>query len=437
MNTLEVSLINAMKEKMTLNDRYLIISDPKDTENIIIVNLRTCGSSILSRTSWNLLKSKCLNQIDYKQMLHLLSSNVVSFKNTRTDVKQDSYFPKTIYWGIANGCNMNCSYCYGAFGMNRIEYSMNWEDYCNTIEKLSKLGVKRVVITGGEPLLNPNVFKIARQIKAQNMGCGILTNGKLINESNVDEFSIFDYVKISLDSQFQEVNDEQRDQGNYHAVCRSVRLLRDKDIVVYLGTVITKKNVKDMGAFREWANSFLDVQKVYGSYFIPMGNGCNQIYLCTLEEMDTCDIQRLNYSITHKNSDPFEFEETINHPCVSCGLGMSEAFIDYKFDIFPCRMTYKKQYCAGNILSSTPDDITMRLQSINLNCDVNHTSCKECDFQYLCGGGCRGNQEAFSGSLRQNDTGVCKRNIHHLCCAIALKHHYELSQGFSYDIVPL
>jgi MoaA/NifB/PqqE/SkfB family radical SAM enzyme len=58
-----------------------------------------------------------------------------------------------------------------------------------------------LILSGGEPLLRPDIFDIARRAKAMGFYVGLSSNGTLIDKANIDRIAEcdFDYVGVSLD----------------------------------------------------------------------------------------------------------------------------------------------------------------------------------------------------------------------------------------------
>ena len=74
-------------------------------------------------------------------------------------------------------CNFRCRYCHNAafaWGLNCKELQYN--DVLNLLLN-TKEYLTAVVISGGEPLLYPNIDKVFNDIKALGLHCGLHSNG--------------------------------------------------------------------------------------------------------------------------------------------------------------------------------------------------------------------------------------------------------------------
>src|SRR3954452_19348804 len=74
-------------------------------------------------------------------------------------------------------CNLACTYCN--------EYddhspAVPTEEMFRRVDKLGQLGTAVITISGGEPLLHPDLDKIIARIKSHGMVCTLITNGYLL-----------------------------------------------------------------------------------------------------------------------------------------------------------------------------------------------------------------------------------------------------------------
>ncbi|RDD52888.1 MAG: TIGR04084 family radical SAM/SPASM domain-containing protein [Candidatus Korarchaeota archaeon NZ13-K] len=124
-------------------------------------------------------------------------------------------------------CNMRCGYCGGSFDPKLVPFR---EMY--SVDDLVEFIVERnsdVAFYGGEPLLNPKlIMRVMDSLKARRWEGRfvIQTNGTLITNLPKSYWLSFDSVLLSVDGR-PHVNDRQRGRGNYEAVVKAARALRD------------------------------------------------------------------------------------------------------------------------------------------------------------------------------------------------------------------
>ncbi|AKL98385.1 radical SAM protein [Endomicrobium proavitum] len=100
-------------------------------------------------------------------------------------VKASSCLPVLLSLSVTTRCNLNCSFCVGDKSIEGVNTDMSAEFVNKLLNlKISK-GLLIAGLTGGEPLLNKEIFEIIKTIKKRKLRCGMITNGTLLNIENV------------------------------------------------------------------------------------------------------------------------------------------------------------------------------------------------------------------------------------------------------------
>ena len=107
---------------------------------------------------------------------------------------------------VTSDCNLQCSYC--ATGKKQKNSLLSFDKITKIVNAASKIGISKIRITGGEPLLRENLSKLINQIseiKGIN-DISITTNGYRLPELASELKSAgLNRVNISLDSLIPEV----------------------------------------------------------------------------------------------------------------------------------------------------------------------------------------------------------------------------------------
>ncbi|MGB9716698.1 MAG: GTP 3',8-cyclase MoaA [Thermodesulfovibrionales bacterium] len=122
-------------------------------------------------------------------------------------VLKDSY-QRTIDYlrvSITDRCNLRCIYCMPSGGLIPIEHKeiLSYEEIIRVIKIASEIGVRKIRITGGEPLVRKNVVYLIASIKNINSiaDLSLTTNGILLSRFAEElKDAGLDRVNISLDS---------------------------------------------------------------------------------------------------------------------------------------------------------------------------------------------------------------------------------------------
>ncbi len=114
-----------------------------------------------------------------------------------TFYKLKIYIPFEVYVEVNNRCNLKCKYCYT--WRRKEKGVIKFGILKRLFSDLDRLGVAYVGITGGEPLLREDLFKIASELNKYNFKIGLNTNGTLISKYKARMLTkMFDYIRISI-----------------------------------------------------------------------------------------------------------------------------------------------------------------------------------------------------------------------------------------------
>jgi heme d1 biosynthesis radical SAM protein NirJ len=179
-----------------------------------------------------------------------------------------------VIWNLIRRCNLACKHCYSISADTDFKGELSTGEVLGVMEDLKAFGVPVLILSGGEPLLRPDIFEISQH--ARNMGfyVGLSTNGTLIDEHNIDAIAAvgYDYVGISIDG-VQKTHDRfRRKAGAYAASMRGIRLCRDRGIKVGLRFTLTMDNAPELPGMLELMEQE-DVDKFYLSHLNYAGRG--------------------------------------------------------------------------------------------------------------------------------------------------------------------
>jgi len=118
------------------------------------------------------------------------------------------------------------------------------------IDSACRLHSAVVIITGGEPLIRPDIFDIIHYIHKKGIHSHLCTNGTLLNANMISKIKNvgLNSISISLDSYISEIHNNLRGVNCFDHVIENIKLLRRKieDIMIGINYIITKKNFQNM-----------------------------------------------------------------------------------------------------------------------------------------------------------------------------------------------
>ena len=117
---------------------------------------------------------------------------------------------KDIRISVTDKCNFRCGYCMpkdiynSSYQFLKKAEILSFEEIELLVNSFSDLGVEKVRLTGGEPLLRKNIHKLVERIKVNNKikDVCITTNGVLMTKEAVNNLKLsgLDRITFSLDS---------------------------------------------------------------------------------------------------------------------------------------------------------------------------------------------------------------------------------------------
>ncbi len=153
-----------------------------------------------------------------------------------------------VIWNLVRRCNLMCKHCYSISADTDFPNELNTQQVFEVMDDLKQFRVPVLILSGGEPLLRPDIFEIAHRAKAMGFYTALSTNGTLIDERNVDKIAAvgFDYLGISIDG-IRETHDRfRRKEGAYEESMHGLRLCRDAGIKVGLRFTMTQDNAEEL-----------------------------------------------------------------------------------------------------------------------------------------------------------------------------------------------
>ena len=258
------------------------------------------------------------------------------------------YIPKSPFvlcMQLTTECNINCRHC--SADANSENNIFPYDKLISIIDTAQKIGVKRLVFGGGEPLLYEQLFNVCEYALEQGFRVSFVTNGTLVSEM-IDRFSkMLEYkhsfeVGVSLDGHTPEIHGYFRPAETFYPAVEAINLLKNKGFNVSVSCVVSKGNIKTIPELLRYLLPF----NLYGIRFLPFaplgrGRDCieemfspDELYGLIKEQQNWRKVFGKNISIHF----PWEFlslppEKRQPSPCEA---GYLRLWINSKGDIFPC-----------------------------------------------------------------------------------------------------
>jgi len=153
-----------------------------------------------------------------------------------------------VIWNLIRRCNLTCKHCYSISADTNFPGELSYEQVCTVMDDLKDFRVPVLILSGGEPLLRPDIYDIAKRAKAKGFYVGLSSNGTLIDENNIDKIAEcdFNYVGVSLDGLGATHDKFRRLDGAFDASLKGIRLCRDLGLKIGVRFTMTQDNAHDL-----------------------------------------------------------------------------------------------------------------------------------------------------------------------------------------------
>lgn len=281
---------------------------------------------------------------------------------------------------ITHRCNLTCVHCCVDATTEKEEEYLKTDELIELIDSISKLPLEMITISGGEPMVRADFFRLSRYLKKKFSGkLSLMTNGMLINENNVEELvSIYDTYDISIDGYDEESCSRIRGKGVFKRVLQSVELLKEHGVLsenISLSMVETRLNYDEQGMFYK-LNEELGTKPLVRE-FSAIGRGKEAEERLKLDRLD--DWAKLNPQ-----------DSLLTR---TCSAGIRRLAINYDGVIYPCMLLDYEEYQLGNIrhikdmynyIKEERYKQTVGFQNLLQLMPENHEKCSGCEYNMFC-----------------------------------------------------
>ncbi|PPK72926.1 heme d1 biosynthesis radical SAM protein NirJ [Methylobacter tundripaludum] len=179
-----------------------------------------------------------------------------------------------VIWNLIRRCNLTCKHCYTTSTDINFPNELSTPEIYTVMDDLKAFKVPVLILSGGEPLLHPDIFAISRRAKDMGFYVALSTNGTKISADNIDEIASinYQYIGVSLDG-IKDTHDQfRRVQGSFDQALHGIHLCLEKGIKVGLRFTLTQDNAQDFPALLQLMDDH-NIDKFYLSHLNYGGRG--------------------------------------------------------------------------------------------------------------------------------------------------------------------
>lgn len=179
-----------------------------------------------------------------------------------------------VIWNLIRRCNLTCKHCYTTSADINFPGELTTAEIYKVMDNLHDFNVPVLILSGGEPLLHPDIFAISKRAKTMGFYVALSSNGTLITERNISQIAEikYQYIGVSLDG-IGETHDKFRQKpGSFADSLAGIRLCRENNIKAGIRFTLTSDNVHDFPVMLKLMDDE-DIDKFYLSHLNYGGRG--------------------------------------------------------------------------------------------------------------------------------------------------------------------
>ncbi|MGA7617563.1 MAG: radical SAM protein [Thermoanaerobaculia bacterium] len=157
--------------------------------------------------------------------------------------------PPVVVWNSTRTCNLDCIVCRSLSERRHFPGELTTEEAMAMVDDLVAFHTPSLIISGGEPLIRPDMLSIIEYATSQGLRVTLSTNGTLLSGKIARELARagVQRVGISIDGS-EKTHDGLRDRkGAYREAVQGIRNCRDAGVPVGVRFTLTASSADDLG----------------------------------------------------------------------------------------------------------------------------------------------------------------------------------------------
>ena len=311
-----------------------------------------------------------------------------------------------IAWELTAACNLSCRYCRASASHEPDQGELDTDEAKRFVESIAPLK-PMLILSGGEPLLRPDLFQIIRLAVSLGIRVSLASNGTLITSGLAEEIadSGVSRVSISLDGADAAMHDHGRGQGSFERSIKGIENLRGR-VDFQINFTVTQKNQSELIRIFDLAEK-LGAAALHIFFLVPTGRGREEDVITPVRQEEMLrqiegerDRRTLEVQVTCAPQYARLKKPGHGRGSGGCLAGRRFVFVSRKGEVYPCgylplRVGSVREKNFIEIWENSPELQALREGRLK-------GKCGRCEFSRSCGG-CRARAYALTGDYLQSD----------------------------------
>ncbi len=323
-------------------------------------------------------------------------------------VNGKSYSLEHIDIEINHECNLNCMHCSASAGTEKSDNALNTEEIENILRSAKYMGLIRVGLTGGEPLMDlDKLFTVSHMCRDQlGLPLHIHTNGTLVTQEMVRTagiLTLFEAISVTFLGANAQAHDEvTRQTGSFESALRSTQILVDAGLPLTCFFVPIHNRFDSFDSLVEKLTD-LGVEKIRALALAPSGRARSIFSEAVPNRNEIAQLERVlqearkHYGICIEAGYCTRLlirQLTVLSRHEKCTSGLNRLHINCEGNVFPCTAASGvEELKIGNVRESELNLEVLWQESPKLNVIRSVHSgllpeCEECSQEPKCRDGC-------------------------------------------------
>ncbi|MDP6607126.1 MAG: TIGR04053 family radical SAM/SPASM domain-containing protein [Dehalococcoidia bacterium] len=184
--------------------------------------------------------------------------------------------PFTMAWELTRSCALACLHCRAEAQPKRHPDELTTDEARRVIDELVDLAPPVLVITGGDPMMRPDLFEIVEHATDRGLSVAVSpTTTALTTKERLARLQDMGVrmLHISLDGASAETHDHFRGfVGTFERARTTLSIAGELGLGIQVGTTVTRHNVDELGQIAELMEEF-GVRMWNLFFLVPTGRG--------------------------------------------------------------------------------------------------------------------------------------------------------------------
>lgn len=319
-----------------------------------------------------------------------------------------NYHLSRVHLEVSAPCNERCIHCY--FPENYRKGVMSRELFLRILDQCKECNVLSITLSGGEPMLNPDLLFFIKECRKNNISVNLLSNLTLLSDKMLQEFVKTPLLSIqtSLYSMNADVHDSITTvRGSFENTKKAIETLYQHDIPMQINCPIMKQNKETYQDVLNWARGMnIEADSDYMLFGCFDGSCDNLKCRLELSELEPFIAKELESGETKEK----ENRNMGRRDYTICPVCISSVCISNNGNVYPCEGW--QSHSLGNINNTSLKQIWEKssgiheLRSLSYDDFPKCRVCKDRAFCSICL--IRNANESVSGNYKHINSYYCE-----------------------------